>query len=75
MDTDEVEQHLHRMIDDISDEGTLQAVEDFLLAELGRDIKPMSFSEFNERINQSEEDIKAGRVTSQEDLEGESEDW
>jgi len=38
-------------------------------------MKPMSAQHYKSLLDQSEEDYKNGRVTSQEDLEKESENW
>ncbi|MFH1005422.1 MAG: hypothetical protein V1781_08040 [Bacteroidota bacterium] len=38
-------------------------------------IKPMTFEEFYASIDRAEEDIKSGRIYSQEEVEKESENW
>ena len=38
-------------------------------------MKPMSSAEYKSMLDQAEDDLKNGRVTSQEDLERESSNW
>lgn len=38
-------------------------------------LKPMSSAEYKSMLDQAEDDLKNGRVTSQEDLEKESSNW
>lgn len=39
------------------------------------DGSPLTLKAYNERLKKAEEDIRAGRVTSQEDLEKEAKGW
>jgi hypothetical protein len=75
MNAVQTKQHLHRLIDEISDEALLKSVEALVVSEVERDVQPMTTEELLSRINQSEEDIGAGRITTQDDLERESEKW
>lgn len=38
-------------------------------------IKPMTVKEFYASIERAEEDIKSGRIYTQEEVEGESDNW
>lgn len=63
----------------ITDESIITRIEKLIQIERRRkyesDLKPMSLKEFYAMIEESEEDIRAGRVISQQDLEKESEQW
>lgn len=63
----------------ITDESIITRIEKLIQIERRRkyesDLKPMSLKEFYTMIEESEEDIRAGRVISQQDLEKESEQW
>lgn len=60
----------------IQDELMISKVEKLIYKEAYEaNLKPMSLSEFNSRIEASEKAIKEGKVTSVEDLEKESENW
>ncbi len=75
MNATQTKQHLHRLIDEISDDDLLKSVEALVVSEVARYVEPMTVEELHIRIARSEEDISAGRVTSQDDLEKEAEKW
>ena len=50
-------------------------IEKYLSLENNKDLKPFTIEEFNERIEKSLDDIKKGRVTSQDDLLIEISKW
>lgn len=75
MNAIQTKQHLHRLIDEISDDALLKSVEALIVSEVGGNVQPMTVEELFSRIAHSEEDISAGRLTAQDDLEKESESW
>ena len=75
MNAIQTKQHLHRLIDEISDDALLKSVEALVVSEVGGNVQSMTVEELFSRIARSEEDITAGRLTAQDDLEKESESW
>ena len=75
MNAIQTKQHLHLLIDEISDDAVLKSVEALVVSEVARDVQPMTVEELFSRIARSEEDIVAGRLTAQDDLEKETESW
>jgi len=75
MNAIQTKQHLHRLIDEISDDALLKSVEALVVSEVGGNVQSMTAEELFSRIDRSEEDINAGRLTAQDDLEKESESW
>ena len=63
----------------INESSLFDKLEDVLLTEKRRiysqDFKPMSFEDFNKRIEDSEDDYKNGRLTDAELLLNEIENW
>lgn len=53
----QTKQHLHRLIDEISDDALLKSVEALVVSEVARDVQPMAIAELHDRISHSEEDI------------------
>ncbi|MFM7021768.1 MAG: hypothetical protein ACKOXB_02235 [Flavobacteriales bacterium] len=66
-------------LDSVQDVSLLQKLKDMLSAAKAKryeaNLKPMSQKELIDRAKKSEADIKAGRLTSIDDLEKESENW
>jgi hypothetical protein len=75
MNAIQTKQHLHRLIDEISDDALLKSVEALVVSEVAQDEQPMTIEEMFSRIARSQEDIEARRLTAQKDLEKESETW
>ncbi len=64
---------------DVNDAKVLSRVETFLNAEISaareKKVVPMTMEEYRAEVELALEDIRAGRVISQEDLEKEMETW
>ena len=63
----------------IEDRSLLEKIEDLkkktFTESYESQMKPMTSKQYKSLLDQSEEDYKSGRVTSQGDLEKESDDW
>ena len=80
MNTTELQLELHQIIDQVKDNRILQAVHTILSSQVGifahsSKGEPISKSEFDEMIEVSEDDIKAGRLVSQKDLTEKIKAW
>ena len=71
--------HLIERILSIRDEVELEKYEDFARREKIKtyeaSLKPMTQKEYENRILEAEEDVKAGKLISLEDLQKEMENW
>lgn len=67
--------NLHQMIDSVENEERLKTLENLISAELGKDLHPMTLTEFYARIDESEKAVREGSSLSQEDLEKDTENW
>ena len=80
MSTSEIRLELHKLIDQIKDNRLLEAVYTLLAAPQkitahGTDGKPLTKKTMDTMIEDSESDIKSGKLTNQESVEKEIESW
>lgn len=79
MDIQAEKLHLIQWLTQLTDEKLIARLQSIVKKEMivgyTADGKPLTMEAYNKRLEQGEADIHAGRITSQEDLEREVENW
>lgn len=73
MNTSQLQLELHQIIDQVKDNRILQAIHTILSSQVGifvhtTDGKPLTKDDVDKMLQESEDDINAGRLVSQNDL-------
>lgn len=80
MNTSQLQSELHQIIDQVKDNQILQAIHTILSSQVGifvhsTDSKPLTKDDFDRMLQESEDDIKAGRLVGQRDLKEKIKTW